>query len=230
MKAGRESTALAHSLPVAGGWARGAFTLMELLLVLLIIVIAGAVAMPLIRNSLKAQQLKSAAETMRIEWSRAHVKAMKTGRIQVFRYELNGRQFAVEPWVAADEATEAAPGESTAAFGADPAATAELQDEFATKSLEEGVTFAGGEAKFDSRAYEVEDFFQNGGSGDAVQWSQPILFYPDGSASDAFVIVTDDSQSAYRINLRGLTGTSYVSEIAKLEDLLNEAQESEVLP
>lgn len=230
MKAGSEHPALAHSLPVAGRHARGAFTLMELLLVLFIIVIAGAVAMPLIRNSLKAQQLKSAAETMRIEWSRAHVKAMKTGRIQVFRYELSGRQFSLQPWVAADEATEAGLGESTAGFGAAPAATEELQDEFTTKSLEEGVTFAAGEAKFDSRAYEVEDFFQNGGSGDAVQWSQPILFYPDGSASDAFVIVTDDSQSAYRINLRGLTGTSYVSEVGELEDLLSEAQNNEVLP
>jgi hypothetical protein len=105
-----------------------------------------------------------------------------------------------------------------------------LQDDFIAKSLEEGITFAAGQAKFDSRAYEIENFFQTGGSGDTVQWSQPILFYPDGSTSDAYVIVTDASQSAYRVSLRGLTGTSYVSEVGNLQDLLNEAQESAVLP
>lgn len=217
-------------LPTAGRSARGAFSLMEMVLVLLVIVVAGAVAMPLIRNSLRAQQLKSAAETMRIEWSRAHVKAMKSGRIQVFRYETGGRQFSLQPWVAADDATETGLGETVSGFGAMPAATDALQDDFETKSLEEGITFAAGDAKFDTRAQEVEGFFQSGGGGDSVQWSRPILFYPDGSASDAYVIVADENQSAYRIHLRGLTGTSYISEEAELDDLLSEIQPGEVLP
>lgn len=230
MQSGSEISAVLRPLPTAGRSARGAFTLMEMLMVLLVLVITGAVALPLIRNSLRAQQLKSAAETMRIEWSRAHVKAMKTGRIQVFRYEVGGRQFSIQPWVAADEETEAAPGESTAGFGAMSAASEDLQEDFETKSLEEGITFSAGEAKFETRAYEVEDFFQNGGSGDSVQWSKPLLFYPDGSASDAYVIVSDDTKAAYRISLRGLTGTSYVSEVGDLDEMLSETQPGEVLP
>lgn len=204
--------------------ARRAFTLAEILLVMLIIVIAGAVTMPYVMDSLRRQRLKSAAETMRIEWSRAHVKAMKTGRILVFRYQMDGNQFSLQPWVGGDEATE---GESeVAGFGAPQAASVEAE----TKALEEGIRFAAGEAKFDSRAYQVEDFLQNADGGAGGQWSRPILFYPDGSATDAFVIVTDARQDAYRIQLRGLTGTSYIGEETKLEVLLAEIQPGQVTP
>lgn len=203
--------------------ARRGFTLAEILLVMLIIVIAGAVTMPYVQNSLRRQRLKSAAETMRIEWSRAHVKAMKTGRILVFRYQMEGNQFSLQPWVGGDQATE---GESeVAGFGTPEAAPAEAE----TKELEEGITFAAGEAKFDSRAYQVEDFLQNSGGGE-VQWSKPILFYPDGSATDAFVIVSDAQRDAYRIQLRGLTGTSYIGEVTKLDSLLAEIQPGQVTP
>lgn len=226
MQPGNNSLA-AFELRAAGARrARGALTLMEILLVLLIIVVAGAIAMPNIQNALRRQRLRSAAETMRIEWSRAHVKAMKTGRIQVFRYELNGNQFSLQPWVAGDEATE---GESEAVSGF--GAPLEMPDvEVNTKKLEDGITFAAGEAKFQARAYEVENLLQNQGSGEGGQWSRPILFYPDGSATDAFVIVSDERQDAYRIQLRGLTGTSQMSDEKKLDDLLAAIQPGEVLP
>ena len=66
--------------------------------------------------------------------------------------------------------------------------------------------------------------------GEGVQWSRPVLFYPDGSATDAFVIVTDDKQYAYRIQLRGLTGTSYVGASQMLDDLLAQIQPGQVMP
>jgi prepilin-type N-terminal cleavage/methylation domain-containing protein len=208
--------------------ARAAFTLIELMIVLVILVLASAIAYPAVKMTLRSQRLKSAAETMRIEWSRAHVKAMKTGRIQVFRYEMGGSQFSIQPWIAADEGTEAAVDQAPG-FGSTPVAADPL-DDAVTKTLPEGVTFAAGDAKFDSRAYEVEDFFQQSGSGDAVAWSRPVLFYPDGSASDSYVIVTDEQQKAYRIQLRGLTGTSYVGEIDSLENQLANLQPGQVTP
>ena len=208
---------------------RAGFTLLEITIVLLILVITGALAMPAVMNSLRSQRLKSAAETVRIEFSRAHVKAMKTGRIMVFRYELGGRQFSIQPWIAADEATETPPDGTPAGFGEAPMTDSPLE-ETQTKSLDDGITFAAGEAKFDTRAYQVEDFLQTSASSDSVQWSRPVLFYPDGSTSDAFVIVADDKQDAYRVQLRGLTGTSYVSERQKLDDLLAAAEPGQVNP
>lgn len=202
--------------PVVVRRARGAVSLIEIMLVMVIIVIAGAVAMPNVLNTLRRQRLKSAAETMRIEWSRAHVKAMKTGRILIFRYEVDGNQFSLQPWVAGDEATEGE-SEAVAGFGTPvevPSAEA------VTKKLDDGIKFAAGEAKSESRSYEIENLLANSGSGDGANWSQPILFYPDGSATDAFVIVTDERQDAYRVQLRGLTGTCQMSEEKKLDDLL----------
>lgn len=206
--------------------ARRAISLIEILTVLLIIVVAGAMVAPNVQNMLRRQRLKSAAESMRIEWSRAHIKAMKTGRILVFRYELNGSQYSLQPWAAGDEATE---GESEAVSGF--GTTVEMPDvTVETKKLEEGITFAAGEAKFEQRSYEIENFLQNGATAEGGQWSRPILFYPDGSATDAFVIVSDAKQDAYRVNLRGLTGTTQLSEEQKLDDLLAEVQNGEVLP
>ncbi|WP_254510040.1 pilus assembly FimT family protein [Anatilimnocola floriformis] len=205
---------------------RRAFTLIEIMMVLLILVVAGAVVAPNVLNMLRRQRLKSAAESMRIAWSRAHVKAMKTGRIQVFRYELNGNQFSLQPWTSGDEATEGE-SEATNGFGGTveaPDATVE------TKKLEDGITFAAGEAKFQARASAVETSLQNAGTAEGGQWSRPILFYPDGSATDAYVIVSDLKQDAYRINLRGLTGTSQVSDEKKLDDLLAAIQPGEVTP
>jgi prepilin-type N-terminal cleavage/methylation domain-containing protein len=208
------------------GFIRAGFTLAEMLLVLGILVIVAAVTMPTVLGSLRAQRLKSASEMMRVEWSRAHVKAMKSGRVQVFRYEMSGTKYSIQPWIAADEATEANTS-SVAGFGAqtleDPV------DDIETKELPEGITFAGGDAKFDTRAYEIEDFMQQQSSAsEGTQWSRPVLFYPDGSASDAYVIVANDKQTAIRVRLRGLTGTSVVDEVSKLDELLASVQPGEV--
>ena len=86
---------------------RRGFTLMEILIVLAILVMVTAIAMPSLSALLRAQKLQSAADTVRIEWTRTHVLAMKSGRIQVFRYEIGGRKYKIEPWIAGDDELEA---------------------------------------------------------------------------------------------------------------------------
>lgn len=200
------------------------FTLMEVLLVLGVMVLAAAVAMPAVLGTLRAQKLKSASESMRIEWSRAHVKAMKSGRVQVFRYEISGRKYSVQPWVAADEATEA----NTSTVAGFAPVLEDPTEDVQNKELPEGITFAGGDAKFDTRSSEIETFMQQSSAGEGTQWSRPVLFYPDGSASDAYVIVADGKQKAVRVRLRGLTGTSVMGETSSLDDLLAAARPGEV--
>ena len=92
---------------------RPAFTLMEMLLVLAILVITAALSAPALRGVMRNAELTSAAEKVRTEWTRGHVLAMKTGRIHVFRYEPNGRKYKTEPWLADDDALESAAGEGT---------------------------------------------------------------------------------------------------------------------
>lgn len=214
-------------------------TLMELLLVLAILVMAVAISLPALRGTLRNQKLARAAEIVRIEWARAHVQAMKTGRIQMFRYQLGGQGFRVEPWAAGDDMLESAmpadastmhPYAAPAGFGNAPAggqpplpANVQLDENGNPMSdryrLPDDITFAIGDARSESRAMKIEETILQ--TERNVEWSRPILFYPDGSTSDAFVVVANEQQVGVRIELRGLTGTATVSDIGDVNELSN---------
>ena len=43
-------------------------------------------------------------------------------------------------------------------------------------------------------------------------WSQPILFHPDGTTSDASLVLANSRSVAIRVTLRGLTGISQTAD------------------
>ena len=204
--------------------ARG-FTLMEILLVLAIIVAVMAMAAPAFTGAIENQRLRNAADIVRAQFTRAHVKAMKTGRIQVFRYEVGGREFRLEPWVAGDDTLEAAqtpgfgPVQPTAATTPQSGAEGESATSDLRRQLPENIIFVGGDAAAESRSLEIEAALQSVASREA-QWSRPIMFYPDGATSDAFVIVASPRAVGIRVDLRGMTGTATVGDISSLSDLV----------
>jgi len=51
----------------------------------------------------------------------------------------------------------------------------------------------------------------------------PILFYPDGSSVDAFVVVANNYQVGIRVDLRGITGSVRVGELSDLRKLEEDA-------
>lgn len=202
---------------------------MEILIVLAILVMVTAIAMPSLSALLRAQKLQSAADTVRIEWTRTHVLAMKSGRIQVFRYEIGGRKYKIEPWIAGDDELEASAQASAQVqsmqFGTSaPSQGQESKDSAGSadgsKQLPEGILFLAGEAQGDARDLNVEEQIQQSGSGGSgAQWSRPILFYPDGVTSDAWLIVANERQSGIRVALRGMTGIAAIGEAMSTEDL-----------
>ena len=46
-------------------------------------------------------------------------------------------------------------------------------------------------------------------------WSPPVLFYPDGTASDASVLLSNERGLTLRVTLRGLTGIARPGEIGR---------------
>jgi type II secretory pathway pseudopilin PulG len=198
-------------------------TLLELMIVLSLLVIVVAVAMPSFTGMLRSQRLRSAAESVRTEWMRAHIRAMKTGRIHVYRFENGGRHFEIVPWVADDDALESSldADAQTMGFGMATASgtSAGGVDLDEGPGLPEGVLFVGGEASADPRGLTVAEALTGSGGSDG-QWGAPILFYPDGSATDAYVIVANDQEQAVRIELRGLTGLATVGDVTSLEEML----------
>jgi Tfp pilus assembly protein FimT len=182
---------------------------MELLLVMAIIVIAAAAVAPRMTGVMRNVTLNSAAQTVRAELTRAHVMAMKTGRVQVFQYELGGRKYKLEPWIAGDDAIESPSSDQNSA----PSSHAKAQAE---PMLHEGAKFAAGDAAVESRSEKIEQELQ---SGTGTTWSRPILFYPDGSAGDAYIVVGNDHNAGIRIDLRGMTAAVHLSEIKDLKML-----------
>jgi type II secretion system protein H len=199
-----------------------AFTLIEVLLVLAILVVVAAAAAPALRGVMRDAALKNAAETVRIHWTKAHVKAMKTGRIQVFRFEQDGMRFTVQPWAAADDEIEAAPAVQGFGTAEEESASPRL-DESSAVSLPEGTTFVAGAAVLEGRSQAVEQDIKDANRFEA-DWSQPILFYPDGSTSDAWVIVGNDREVGIRVDLRGMTGTATLGEVTAVEELMDQAE------
>ena len=194
---------------------------MELLIVLFILVILAGISTPAFMGTLRSQRLQSAAEGVRTDWTKARNLAMKTGRIHVYRFENGGRRFEVIPWISDDDELESATNAdsvkatfSTAA-GTDSSGTAVEEG----PGLPEGIIFVGGEASADPRGLTVAEALSGGGGTDG-EWGTPIMFYPDGSATDAYVIVANDQQQAVRVELRGLTGLTTVGEMTVLEELV----------
>ena len=217
---------------------RSGMTLMELLLVLAILVLTAAISIPALRGTLRNQQLTRAGDIVRIEWARAHIQAMKTGRILMFRYQVGGQGFRVEPWAAGDDMLESSmptdpsglnPLGASGGMGFGPTTPSQtmppnvqidengnpISDRF---RLPNEITFAAGDARTESRAMKIEQEIVE--TERSMEWSRPIMFYPDGSTSDAFVIVGAPDQRGVRIDLRGLTGTAKVSEISTVQELI----------
>jgi len=197
---------------------RNAFTLIEILLVLAVLVAITAISAPALRGTMRRQKLQSAADAVRADLTRAHVQAMKTGRVQVFRMEIGGRKYKVEPYIAGDDAIESVAGaqdSSGKVYGPgvyDPSAAVVSQRE-----LPEGTTFIEGDAITASRAAAIEAELY--ALGQDAAWSEPILFYPDGTCSDAHVVVGNEQQVGLRLDLRGMTGVVTLGEIAGVESL-----------
>lgn len=196
--------------------------MLELVIVLALLIVLAAVAMPSFVGMLRRQRLVSAAESVRTEWMRAHIHAMKTGRVHVYRFQTGDRKFEIIPWVAEDDALESSVNadQQGMVFAMSTAAgTSAGVDMTDGPGLPEGVLFVAGDAQADNRALTIEDALM-GTAGADGQWSRPILFYPDGTASEAYIIVANDRQEAIRIELRGLTGMASVSDISLLEEMV----------
>lgn len=195
---------------------RQAFTLMELLLVLALMVAIAAIAWPALRGSFDTQRLAKSADQLRAAFGKTRVRAMRTGAIQVFRFQPGRGGYGSETWTAsAEEVVSAATAAGGVASGP-PMPTATAVPTSSTDTLPEGVVFHLAEVTVDARAASL---LGSGGDGETAEWSSPIFFYPDGTTSNTHVVLANERGQAIVVTLRGLTGLSLPSEITSIEQL-----------
>jgi type II secretory pathway pseudopilin PulG len=211
---------------------RRGITLVELLLVLALLVVVGSLAAPAVTSSFASVRLRRAGDKVLACWAQARAKAVETGVPCQFRFEPETGKARVEAWtgVPTDGATPTStattsPAASTpAAPVADPAAT--VSSTSPTDSgdmpaielqLAEPITFYNGQSRVEdplSHEARVDSLTANRAS-----LSTPILFFPDGSSSQAEVTLVNDRQQYLRLTLRGLTGTARASSVLGRDEL-----------
>jgi len=137
----------------------------------------------------------------------------------VFRYVTASDEYAVEPWSgeagSVELSTTTATTDQSAAM---PRSTDEKRHPLgvAGQRLPEGIQFFQGETQMDARSAEVT---ADGSAASVIAGGPPpIVFYPDGSTSDARVLLTNE-RFFVQVTLRGLTGMVRVSELLSSEEL-----------
>ncbi len=170
---------------------------MEVVLVLVLTAIIAGAAWPSVQRLYTSRRLGSAADQVRSAWCQARIEAMRSGHTYSFRYEIDGDHYRLAAQSDQGDASSASAG----AIGGDAAAASASSsgDGAATcaeQTLPEGIKFSSAAA---------------GGESDG--WSAPILFYPDGTASDVQLVLADQRSRAVRVILRGLTGAVTLSDL-----------------
>jgi Tfp pilus assembly protein FimT len=190
---------------------------MEMMLVLAVLVAVGAMVLPALHGPLEDQRLLKSADLIRAQWTKARVTAMKNGRMYVFRFVTASDEYSVEPWSGEVDATEASQEALTGTTLPLPQATADKRHLLgvAGQRLPDGVQFFLGESQTDTRLAQTA---ANATAPAAENAVPPIVFYPDGSTSDARLVLTNE-RCFVEITLRGLTGMVRVSELLTSEEL-----------
>ncbi len=197
--------------------ARRALSLMEMLLVLAVLVAVGAMVLPALHGPLEDQRLLKSADLIRAQWTKARVTAMKNGQMYVFRFVTASDEYAIEPWSGDVDATEASQEALLDQTLPLPRSTAETRHLLgvAGQRLPDGIQFFLGETQTDARLAQTAAGTAAPAAENAVP---PIVFYPDGSTSDARLVLTNE-RFFVEVTLRGLTGMVRVSELLSSEEL-----------
>jgi type II secretory pathway pseudopilin PulG len=177
--------------------ARG-LTLVEVCLVLALLVVIAAVATPVLEGSFSRASLRSGART--------RLAAMESGVTYVFRFQPNGSVFQIVPLsdlgLPAGEAITA-----DAATANDGEYSVDEMMRIPQNRLPDGVSFAAGDISASSQVLATL------GTAGSNIWSNPIVFHPDGTTSDASLVLANAGGQTLRVTLRGLTGISNVGDI-----------------
>jgi hypothetical protein len=182
-------------------------TLLELVLVLAVLVAIAALAVPALDRPLASQRLKSGADLVRSTLVKARVEAMHSGEVQLFRFLPESGEYQVERFAGLEGAVE--------------------QSGFAAANLSgmlpDGILFLAADRAETARDQAVE--MSQVSAADDAGWSQPIMFYADGTTSTALLLLRGEYGMSLELSLRGLTGGVQVSEVYVDEAASSEADE-----
>jgi prepilin-type N-terminal cleavage/methylation domain-containing protein len=180
---------------------RRGFTLVELLIVMAMIVLVSAIAAPMIMKPLERREIQQAADTVRTKLLRTRIGAMRSSHVYEFQYRPGSGSYRVAPQ---DNGSSPQGDNSSTAGGHETVADADCPRP-EEGALPDGVRFMPENTPDpEATGSPTENGAQNAGGGDS--WCDPIIFYPDGTTTDARFIVASTRGFAVHVRLRGVTG------------------------
>lgn len=198
----------------------GGFTLLELLLAMAILAALASVVLPQVSWVLGDRRLVGAGDQLRVEMTQVRVDAMRQGRVMMMEGLLEGGELRVKPFYSLADSTEALDqtGSQSSLLSGGEQATMSImvadQAEAQTIELPENIQIESVGVVSSARAAEIEQAtVELGNEG----WSQPILFYPDGTTSTAIVVLKHETHGRLSVKLRGITGDVTLGEMEAVE-------------
>lgn len=182
--------------------ARRGESLAEMVVVMSVIVGMASLSWPSIRNSLGKSQLQSAARQVSADMSKARLTAIKTGVAQQFRFQPDQSSYEIAP---------KDPGEFKVAsdvMTASDTKTDPGDESTLHRAIADGLKFIPPERSSEKR----ETLLASAG-----EWSNPIIFYPNGRASQASFELEGEQGIRVEIRLNGMTGATKLGSLHKTE-------------
>ncbi len=179
--------------------ARHAFTLLEIMLVVGILIAVAAIAMPSVTRSFSNQSLLKAADRVRVSMGQARIQAIRTGQIHAVGYVPRSSWIDV---ASLDQISTIASKVGRRLRERQQGITSNYDDDL----LPGRVIFVGGQTVDDARSTDAISEAANIGQ------LKTILFYPDGTSQDAQLTLQNDAGQLINVNLRGLTGSASVAQ------------------
>lgn len=201
----------------------GGFTIVELLLTLAILVTLAAMVVPSFTGLLADRRVARGGDQLRVEMMRARLSAMRSGRTYLLQAMADSNQLRVRPWVDMNDMTETLDqtGGSSALTTGGNVIGGQMQEvdveaEGREVTLPENIKVGDVKVESTPRSFMIDSQAQaQGGDG----WSQPLLFFPDGSTSTAAITLSSEGVGRVIVLLRGLTGEVTVTNVlAPLEN------------
>jgi prepilin-type N-terminal cleavage/methylation domain-containing protein len=174
---------------------RRGYTLLEMLLVLSLLIVIAGFSAPHLMGAFRENQLKEAAEAVRVMAASTRIRALDSDSIWQFRFEPGGRRYVRVPYEELGDAEK-------------------IKAEKDSGELPESMVFSGSATASGEQLDEtVLEGLPDAGDLSSVTWSSPILFFPDGTAVDAEFHVESEKIGVRRILVREITGAVRVKKI-----------------
>jgi prepilin-type N-terminal cleavage/methylation domain-containing protein len=203
-----------RSRPESGLRAPRGFTLFELLVVVAILATVVAVSWPALDRFYLEYRVRQAGQLVQARLAGARVHAIDTGYDYQFRFEPDGQRFLVLPYDSqALAALQTASSPTTATAGTSPTVRIpRIAGVLPSTTAHFDSTSAGGSAPQQIPAEWLAGL-ADADKFSGVNWSAPLVFHADGSATTAQVIIRDKKSRFVIVSVRAMTGGVTVSAI-----------------